>query len=140
MELVNLFTIGQQTLSNEEAGLIAILLGFIPLIFGCGFTLIIIAGMWKTFEKADKPGWAAIVPIYNVIVMLEIVGRPLWWIILFLIPLANLVVSIIVFNDLAKAFGRGIGTALGLLFLGFIFWPVLGFGSAQYQGPVASQD
>ena len=40
--------------------------------------VLVIAGMWKTFAKAGKPGWASIVPIYNVIVLLEIAGRPLW--------------------------------------------------------------
>ena len=70
-----------------------------------------IAGLWKTFEKAGKPGWAAIVPIYNVIVMLEIVGKPLWWIVLFLIPLVNLVAAILVGIAMAGKLGR---PALGL--------------------------
>jgi len=96
--------------------------------------LLIIIGMWKVFEKAGKPGWAAIIPIYNLVVLLEIVGKPIWWIILMLIPLVNLIVYIIVLIELAKRFGKGIGFALGLLFLPFIFFPVLGFGSAQYHG------
>ena len=102
----------------------------------CYFAVIIlmIAGMWKIFVKAGKPGWAAIVPIYNLVVLLEIVGKPIWWIILMLIPLVNLIVYIIILIELAKRFGKGIGFALGLLFLPFIFFPVLGFGSAQYHG------
>lgn len=96
--------------------------------------VLIVASMWKIFTKAGKPGWAAIVPIYNVIVILEIVGKPIWWIILILIPFVNIIISFILANELAKAFGRGVGTTLGLIFLPFIFYPVLGFGSAQYQG------
>lgn len=96
--------------------------------------IIMLAGMWKTFEKADKPGWAAIIPIYNVYVLLQIVGRPGWWLILFLIPVVNFIIGLLVTYELAQAFGKGIGYTLGLIFLGFIFWPLLGFGDARYQG------
>ena len=99
--------------------------------------VLMIAALWKIFAKAGKPGWAAIVPIYNIIVLLEIVGRPLWWIVLMLIPFVNLVVSFIVAFDLAKVFGKGAGFALGMIFLFPIFYPILGFGSAQYQGAPA---
>jgi hypothetical protein len=93
-----------------------------------------VAGFWKTFTKAGEPGWAAIIPIYNTIVLLKIIGRPIWWIILLLIPFVNIVVGIIMLLDLAKAFGKGTGFAVGLIFLSFIFIPILGFGDAQYQG------
>jgi hypothetical protein len=96
--------------------------------------IVVIAGLWKTFEKAGQPGWAAIVPIYNVVVMLEIAGRPLWWIILLFIPLVNFIILIIVAVDIAKAFGKGTGFGLGLAFLGFVFYPILGFGDARYLG------
>lgn len=92
--------------------------------------------MWKIFAKAGKPGWAAIVPIYNFVVMLEIVGRPIWWIILMLIPIVNFVVMIIVIMDLAVSFGKSKGWGIGMLFiLGFIGIPILGLGSATYHGP-----
>ena len=104
------------------------------LIFFVVFVLIPIAGMWKIFTKAGKPGWAAIVPIYNIIVMLQIVGRPVWWLVLFIIPVINLIASILVLLDLASAFGKGGGYAIGMFFLPFIFIPMLGFGSARYQG------
>lgn len=104
-----------------------------------GIIVLVIAGFWKTFVKAGKPGWAAIVPIYNIIVLLEIAGRPLWWIVLFLIPLVSLIALIIVSIDIAKSFGKGVGFGLGLGFLSFIFYPILGFGSAQYQGPSAGK-
>ncbi len=91
--------------------------------------------MWMTFEKAGKPGWASIIPIYNGIVMLQIAGRPVWWFFLYLIPLVNIIIGFIVMIDFAESFGKGVGFALGLIFLPIIFFPILAWGDAQYQGP-----
>lgn len=96
--------------------------------------VVVVVGVWKVFEKAGKPGWAAIIPIYNLIVLLEIAGKPLWWIVLFLIPLVNLVAAILVGIAVAKCFGKGTGFGVGLALLGCIFFPILGFGDAKYQG------
>jgi len=93
---------------------------------------------WKIFTKAGKPGWAAIIPIYNVLVTLEILGRPWWWLLLLFVPVANVVIGIIMLFDLAKVFGKGTGFGFGLLFLAPIFIPILAFGSATYRGPIAS--
>ncbi len=121
---------------------------FVTLIFGSYFlgccctgilVALYIAGLWKVFVKAGKPGWAAIVPIYNIWVLLEIVGRPGWWLILYIIPLVNVVVQILVTLELAKSFGRSIAYAIGLLLLPFIFYLMLGFGEDQYQGPAAGK-
>jgi len=100
--------------------------------------VVLIAAMWKIFAKAGKPGWASIVPIYNIIVLLEIVGRPVWWIVMLFIPFVNFVFVFLLAVDLAKSFGKGIGFALGLIFISPVFYPILGFGSAQYQGPAAA--
>jgi len=97
--------------------------------------IILIASFWKVFSKAGQPGWASIIPIYNIIVMLQIVGRPWWWILLLLIPIVNLVIFIIISIDMAKSFGKGAGFGIGLFLLGIIFYPILGFGNATYQGP-----
>ncbi|MEI6535527.1 MAG: DUF5684 domain-containing protein [Verrucomicrobiaceae bacterium] len=113
-------------------------LGIIPLIIGLGVFVFMIASAWKVFTKAGKPGWASLVPIYNMFVMLEIVGRPAWWFVLMLIPAVNFVVLIIVMIDFAKSFGKGTGFGLGLAFLGFIFVPILAFGPARYVGPKAA--
>jgi hypothetical protein len=94
----------------------------------------VIASMWKVYTKAGKPGWAAIVPIYNLVVLLDIAGKPLWWFILFLIPVVNIVAAVITYIALAERFGKGAGFGIGLAFLSPIFFPILGFGSAQYQG------
>ena len=107
----------------------------IMMIVYLAIAVLMIAANWKVYAKAGKPGWACLVPIYNIIVLLEIVGKPTWWFILLLIPFVNFIVLILVFVELAKVFGKGTGFALGLIFLGIIFFPILGFGSAQYVGP-----
>jgi hypothetical protein len=96
-----------------------------------------VAGVWKTFSKAGRPGWACLVPIYNVFVMLQIAGRPMWWFLLLLVPVVNFFVILLLVTDIAKAFGKGMGFGLGLLFFGFIFYPILGFGDSQYVGATA---
>ena len=111
--------------------------GFLLVMLACA--VIMIASMWKVFTKAGQPGWAAIVPIYNMIVLLQIVGKPLWWILLMLIPLVNFVIVILVYIDLARSFGKGTGFGIGLVFLSFIFFPILGFGDARYIGPAGGQ-
>jgi hypothetical protein len=99
--------------------------------------LLIIISLRKIFVKAGKPGWAAIVPIYNMIVILEIAGKPLWWFILLLIPGVNIIVLILVYIAFARNFGKGVGFAIGMVILPFIFFPLLAFGDARYQ-PVAA--
>jgi hypothetical protein len=111
--------------------------GFVVPVLFIGMAVVFIAGLWKTFTKAGKPGWACLVPIYNIIVMLEIAGRPLWWLLLLFIPIVNFFVSLVVVIDMAKAFGKGAGFGLGMFFLGPIFYPILGFGSAQHVGAPA---
>lgn len=105
-----------------------------------------VAGMWRVFEKAGEAGWQAIIPFWNLAVLFKIAGRPMWWAILaipitwilLLIPLfVFIVMYIVAMNDLSKSFGRGVGTTLGLIFLGPIFYCILGFGDAQYLGPRA---
>ena len=96
--------------------------------------VLVLAGMWKVFTKAGEPGWAVIVPIYNLIVLLKIAGKPVWWIILLIIPFVNFIILILVALGVAKAFGKGAGFGIGLAFLGPIFYPILGFGDAKYVG------
>jgi hypothetical protein len=96
---------------------------------------IIVASMWRTFQKAGQPGWASIVPFYNTYILLKIVNKPGWWLLLFFIPLVNVVVSVIVYNELSKAFGKGVGFTVFILLLPYIAFPVLGFGDAKYTNP-----
>jgi len=104
-----------------------------------GLTVLLIAAHWKLYVKAGKPGWAAIIPIYNTIVLLEIIGKPMIWIVWMIIPGVNLIFSIWATNLLAKSFGKDTGYTLGLIFLPFIFYPALAFGNAEYIGPQSSE-
>jgi hypothetical protein len=112
--------------------------GMIGMLIYLAFVIMILASVWKIFAKAGKPGWAAIIPIYNWVILLEIVGRPVWWIVLLLIPCVNIVIMCILAVELAKSFGKDIAFAIGLILLGVVFIPILGFGSAKYEGPVNS--
>ena len=94
-----------------------------------------IIATWKIFTKAGEAGWKSIIPIYNIIVLFKIVGMNPWMILLYLVPIANIVVMILFNIKLAKAFGKGGGFAAGLIFLNTIFTLILGFGSAEYVGP-----
>lgn len=116
-------------LAQEEGGTG----GMLGTLIGLAIIVAVIAGFWKTFEKAGKPGWGSIIPVYNAVLLLEIAGKPVWWIILLLIPFVNVIVAILVSIEVAKNFGKGAGFGLGLAFLGFIFYPILGFGNARYQ-------
>lgn len=107
--------------------------------FGVGVWVISVIGMWKAFAKAGKPGWAALIPIYNYIVMLEITGKPLWWCILMLFPCTAFIFLIWNTNLISKSFGKSEGFTVGLILLPIIFWPILGFGDAQYLGPSAKE-
>ncbi|MDR9402035.1 MAG: DUF5684 domain-containing protein [Halothece sp. Uz-M2-17] len=109
------------------------LIALLQLIVQLIIFILLIAGNWMVFVKAGQPGWAILIPFYNVYVTLKIAGRPGWWLILLFIPLVNLIFIIIPF-DIAGKFGKGVGYGLGLLFLPFIFYPVLGFGHASYRG------
>ena len=102
------------------------------------FLILMLVAMWKMFTKAGQPGWAILIPIYNLYIMCKIAGRPGWWLLLMLIPFVNLIIFIILYVDIAKNFGNNVGFAIGMLFLPFIFFPILGLGSAQYQGTAAA--
>lgn len=120
--------------------------------------VLVIVAQWFIYTKARQPGWAVLIPFYNFIVLLRIVGRPWWWIFLvlqvfifeiififnhnivtgvlfFLSAVTTMVISVMVVNGLSKSFGKNEGFTVGLIFLGFIFYPILGFGKATYIGP-----
>jgi hypothetical protein len=115
--------------------LILISFFFIP---GLVAGLISAIGMWKVFTKAGKPGWASLIPIYNIIILLEIVGKPIWWLFLLLIPCTIPIFAIWILNLLSKSFGQSEGFTIGLILLPFIFYPILGFGNYQYIGPAGA--
>lgn len=106
-------------------------------IFFIAVWALIIAGWWMIFSKAGEEGWKAIIPIYNTLILLKIVGREWWWLLLLLIPIVGFVLWILVAVDLAKSFGRGTGFGLGLALVPFVWALILGFGSDTYRGPAA---
>jgi hypothetical protein len=121
-----------QSIAAASSGPAAVLL----LIYLAVSVFYIVAG-WKVFAKAGEPGWGVFVPIYNLYLICKISGRPEWWLILFFIPLVNIVIGLIVAMDIAKAFSKSSGFGIGLWLLSFIFVPILGFGSARYTQPSA---
>ena len=123
--------------SGAIAGMVAVFAAMlIPILI---IAVITVIGKWKVYEKAGKPGWAALIPVYTWIVMLEIIGKPIWWIFLFFIPCVNIIFMIWTVNLLSKSFGQTEGFTVGLILLGFIFYPILGFGNYQYLGPSAAE-
>ncbi|HEV3261944.1 MAG TPA: DUF5684 domain-containing protein [Gemmataceae bacterium] len=107
----------------------------VPVLFGLLIAGLVLASLWRVFEKAGQPGWAALIPIYNAIVMLQITGKPVWWVIfLIFCPPVSLILSILVAVELSNRFGMGAGFAVGLILLPYVFYPILGFGSAEYRG------
>lgn len=129
------------TVGTEQAqGIFAVIagLGAVGMVISLAISIFMIIAMWKVFAKAGQPGWGVIVPIYNIICMLNIAAKPIWWILLCFIPFVNFVIIILIYAGIAKAFGKGAGFVLGLIFLPIVFWPILGFGSSEYQGAVES--
>lgn len=123
----------QQQLANSAAmglmagigmGMVLVLLAFVAFAVVCH---------WKIYTKAGEPGWACIIPIYNFIVFLKIVNKPVWWILLLFIPIVNLVILIILIHRLSLSFGKGAGFTLGLLFLNIIFYAILAFDNSVYK-------
>ena len=134
MNLSRLSVLAQQGGADEVSNEV----GAVVVVIYLAVIIVSLAGMWKVFAKAGKPGWGAIVPIYNTILLLEIVGKPIWWFLLLFIPCVGIVVAVILFIELAKCFGKGAGFGLGLALLSPIFFPLLGFGDAKYRGPQKS--
>lgn len=90
--------------------------------------------MWKIYTKAGKPGWAAIIPIYNIIVLLDIIKLDWWHILIMLfVPFAAIVYMILIPIKLAKAFGKSTGFGVFAIFFSIIAYPIIAFGEAKYQ-------
>jgi hypothetical protein len=129
------------TVNNESVPcpewMFSFLVGF-SLVFFLIF-IVMVCSFWIIYTKAHKPGWTSLVPIYNTIVMLEIIGRPTWWVILSFIPVVNIFVGFIMLYELGKSFGKGGGFMLGLIFLPVVFYPLLAFGRSEYIHPMVRE-
>lgn len=95
--------------------------------------IILVIATWNIFKKANRPGWAAIIPIYSTIVTLQIAGMSPWMVLLMFVPIANVIVAILMNIKLAEKFGKGGGYAVGLILLPYVFIPMLAWGDATYQ-------
>lgn len=128
-------------MASDASSILAAMM--IPLIIGLIVVVFMAVCGWKVFVKAGQPGWAAIIPIYNLYVWLQIAGRPGWWLIVWIVlsfipilNLATLVLAIIVNIDVCKAFGKSVGFMVLMILLPIIGLPILAFGDATYTKPV----
>lgn len=110
------------------------------LIIYVALIVVMITSVWKLYSKAGQPGWASLIPIYNGYVLLKIVGKPGWWLLLYFIPFVNIFFLFMTFHLLSKSFGKGSAFTTGLILLGAVFLPILGLGSAEYQGPYGNPE
>ena len=122
----------------EEQAQSAAALGGMFMVLGVAFLAIfalMAVSVWKIYEKAGQPGWAALVPFYNVVVWLQLVGKPVWYLALMFVPLANLYVAFGLPFWMSRCFGKSTGFAMGLIFLPFVFYPMLALDESRYLGP-----
>ena len=117
---------------NEELIVLAVF-SIMMLIFGA-LCIVMVVAWWKIFTKAGKPGWASLIPFYNTIVLLEIAGKPWWWLLLMFIPFVGIYFLIVMWIEICKSFGKGTGFMVGIFLLHPIFLCILAFGSARYLG------
>lgn len=109
-------------------------------LFELAIMALIIIGMWKAFEKAGQPGWATLIPFYNIYIMFKIGGKPGSWMWFILLGPFFFIWYIWGLNMVSKSFGKDEGFTVGLALLGIVFWPILGFGDARYIGPYGNPE
>ncbi len=110
-----------------------IIVALLILVIELAIVAFLLASLWKIVAKAGEPGWAGIIPIYNMLVLAKIAGKPMWWGALVLIPIAGIVFQIWIWNRVVKSFGYSEGFTVGVVLLPFVFLPILGFGKATYS-------
>lgn len=106
----------------------------IGLMLFIGFWLTMLASVWTVMEKAGRPGWYALIPFWNIYQFVKIAGMPGASMLLLFIPIVNLFYAVGLNMRLARSFGQSQGFGIGMALFGFLFWPLLAFGDAEYQG------
>ncbi len=131
----------ESPLMNGDAG-VAAGIGAGMMIFYLIIYVFIGFCLYKIFQKAGKENaWAAFIPIYNLVVLLEVVGKPIWWIVMFIIPCVNIYFLVMTYIELGKRFGKDtVWSVIFLVLLGIIGLPMLAFGDAQYSAAPAEQE
>ena len=99
----------------------------VMLLISAAISVLMLVSMWKVFKKCGKPGWACLIPIYNTYIMCEIAGKEWWYLLLFLVPIANIYAMFVIYDGIAKKLGKSTGFTIGLMLLPVIFWPILAF-------------
>jgi hypothetical protein len=134
-----------ETTSDQDAAAammsaLSAIMGFLCVasVFVAALIIVLVVSMWVIYVKAGKPGWVSIIPIYNVIVLAEIVGKDWWWGLLTMIPFVGQIIVLYLNVRLAGASGKGMGYAIGMVLLPFVFIPMLAWGKARYLGPQAA--
>ncbi|HEY7659800.1 MAG TPA: DUF5684 domain-containing protein [Actinomycetota bacterium] len=117
------------TLAQDSGGV-----GAVWIVVWIALAVFLIASIWVVYTKAGQPGWAAIVPFYNLWILVKVSGKEQWWFILFLIPIANIVALFVIDIAVSERFGKGAGFGVGLALLPIVFYPILAWGKATYQG------
>jgi hypothetical protein len=139
--------LAQASGNNDAAalGLIMAMIAGFGMILLAGYVVVLI-GMWKVFTKAGQPGWAVLIPVYNIIVLLRVAGLPWYWVFAVFLPiipilgvLAYMVLAVMCLHRISTRFGQGVGFTIGLTLLSPIFFLILGFGSSKYVGEQPAQ-
>lgn len=139
MELITYMPVLAQS-DGSGGGIVALLMGLVFFAIWVAVMGVVVAGMWKTFVKAGHPGWAALVPIYNLWILVQMSGKEDWWIALFFFPVLNFIAVIVISMEIAQKFGKGSGFGIAMAFFPYICYPLLGFGSATYEGGAAQSE
>lgn len=119
--------------ASDSSGLEALLGGSVFITVALAILVLSIVATWKIFVKAGKPGWAALIPFYNIYMLVKISGHPGWWVLLYFVPIVNFVISVIVSIDLGRKFGKDPIFSVVLLWLLGIGLLILAFDSSKYD-------
>lgn len=106
-------------------------------VVGIIWYILLALALWRVFTKAGRAGILAIIPIVNVFVLVKIAGLSYWWVLLYLVPIVNIIFSIVVAFRIGRAFDKGgLFSFFFLWLISFIGYFIIGFGNSRYSKPV----